>query len=145
MHTTDPLISAFVLIVLAVFILGLILKELKQPHIIGYIIAGFILGPHVLGIIKQPSLLAHMGNMGVILLLFFVGLELSPKRLVENWIVSLCGTTLQILVSIIFVAIISFIFQWSWQQIILLGFIISLSSTSVVFKLLQDWHELNTK
>lgn len=148
MQTIDPLISVFVAIILAIFCLSLFLKEFKQPYIVGYIIAGFLLGPNVLGhklsVGNQTEILARMGNMGIILLLFFVGLELSSTRLLKNWIISISGTVLQIIISVAFVWVFSFIFEWDFHKVLLFGFIISLSSTAVVIKLLQEWGELNT-
>ena len=81
----------------------------------------------------------------MILLLFFIGMEISPKRLIENWIISFVGTLLQVFISIGAVTIIGFALSWPIERIILLGFVISLSSTAVVLKLLEDWKEMNTR
>ena len=144
MHT-DPLISTFVMSILAILILSIIMKRLKQPYLLVYILAGIILGPNVLGIISDQVTLTRLGAFGVVFLLFFVGMEVSPQRLVENWLISFVGTLLQVFISVLVVAMIGIYLQWTLARIILLGFVISLSSTAVVLKLLDDWKELNTR
>ena len=80
-----------------------------------------------------------------VLLLFFIGMESSPKRLAQNWFISVFGTLLQIAISVGAIALLGHFLDWSFSRIVFLGFIISLSSTAVVLKLLEDWKELDTK
>lgn len=144
MHT-DPIIPIFVLVIFTILILGIIMRWLKQPHVLVYLIVGIILGPNVLAIISDEVILTRLGSIGVVLLLFFIGMEVSPKRLAENWLISIVGTLLQVLISVGAVAIIGFYLEWPVARIVLLGFVISLSSTAVVLKLLEDWKEMNTR
>ena len=140
----DPLLPTLVGLVLAVLSLGFLLKWLRQPEIIGYLLAGVAVGPSGLGIVTDPAFVNHMGTLGVTLLLFFIGMEISPRKLLQGWRVAFIGTLLQILISIAVVWIIGWYFEWSFARIILLGFVISLSSTAVVLKLLKDRAELDT-
>lgn len=112
---------------------------------LAYLLVGLILGPNVLSVISDQTALTRLGSFGVVLLLFFIGMEVSPKRLVENWLVSIVGTILQVISSVLAVAIIGNFLDWSMARIILLGFVISLSSTAVVLKLLEDWCEIETR
>jgi len=144
MHA-DPAIPVFVAAILTILILGMIMKKLQQPHVLVYLLVGIILGPDVLGIISNHAAVTRVGSFGVLLLLFFIGMEVSPRRLIENWIISVIGTLLQVLVSVGVVTLLGLYLEWSLARIVLLGFVISLSSTAVVLKLLEDWKEMGTR
>jgi CPA2 family monovalent cation:H+ antiporter-2 len=141
---TNPIVQKFVLIALAIVIVGLILRVFKQPDIIIYIITGVIIGPYVLGLIDNDELIVNLGNLGLILLLFFIGMEISLPKLFLNWKVSLVGTLVQILFSILVIWMIGSFYDWSYTRIITLGFVISISSTAVLIKYLEDANEIDT-
>ena len=140
----DPLLPPLVGIVLSILLLGLALRRLGQPEIIGYLIAGALIGPQGFGWLNDAATIEHLGTLGVTLLLFFIGMEVSPTKLVQGWRVALLGTLLQILASVSLVWLIGLWFDWSLARVVLLGFVISLSSTAVVLKLLKDKGELDT-
>lgn len=144
MHT-DPAISTFVIAILVILGFSMLMHKLRQPTVLVYLLVGLILGPSFLGTITDQDLLTRLGAFGVILLLFFVGMEVSPRKLVDNWLISVIGTLLQVLVSVLVVAAIGWYLEWSLSRIILLGFVISLSSTAVVIRLLEDQREVNTR
>jgi len=141
----DPALPSLVIVLLVIFLLGLTLRLFNQPHVVGYLLAGVCLGPELLGLISDKELLERLGAFGVVLLLFFVGMEVSPQRLVDNWRVALIGTFAQILISIGVIWLLAKGFDWPMGRTLLFGFVISLSSTAVVLKMLQDWGELDTK
>ncbi len=141
----DPIMPYLVGSILAVLILGLCLRAIRQPYVIGYLIAGVLLGPHGLALVEDEALLARLGSVGVVLLLFFIGMEVSPNQLIERWKVAIIGTFLQIFISVGCVWPMGVYFDWSVERIVLIGFVISLSSTAVVMKLLQDWNEFDSK
>lgn len=140
----DPALPTIVGALLAILLMGMLLHRLKQPHVVGYLITGIILGPHVVGLISDQSLIERLGAMGVVFLLFFIGMEISPKKLFATWRITVIGTTIQILISIAFVWFFGEWLGWPLSRSILLGFVISLSSTAVVLKILQDNNELET-
>ena len=144
MHT-DPSTFIFVSIMFSLLAIGLLMQKLKQPPVIAYLIVGILLGPSIFGLISDQESLARAGEMGVVLLMFFVGMEVSPKQLAANWLVAGIGTVLLTLFAVLLVVIASFLFRWSWGETILIGFVISLSSTAVVIKLLQDWNEMESR
>lgn len=141
----DPILPVLVGIVFSILILGLLLKAGKQPEMIGYLLAGIIIGPHGFSLITDEATINHLGSLGVILLLFFIGMEVSPHQLLRGWRIAVIGTLLQIAVSIGAVWLIGEYFGWGMPRIILFGFIISLSSTAVVLKLLKDRQELTSQ
>jgi CPA2 family monovalent cation:H+ antiporter-2 len=140
----DPAMAAIVGALFLVLALGMIMRFFNQPHVVVYLVAGVLIGPEVTGLFSDQEMLGRVGAIGVVLLLFFIGMEISPRRLAANWKVSVIGTLLQIIIS---VACIWFIGQWlDWPlvRILMLGFVISLSSTAVIMKILRDWGELET-
>ena len=141
----DSMTPVLVATVLGILLIGLISKLLKQPNVVGYLLAGVAIGPHAFGFVTDVTLLERMGSLGVLLLLFFVGMEITPKKLVASWRIAVIGTLVQIVLSVSFVWIIAQIMDWSFAQAILLGFLISLSSTAVIIKLLDDRGMLGEK
>lgn len=142
---TDPILSVFILLFLSILFVGIIFKQIKQPMIVAYIIAGIFIGPYCLNLFPETDTITSLGNVGIIILLFFIGMEVNLKKLVSNWKVALLGTGFQIILSILFVYIISLFLNWDLSRIILLGFAISLSSTAVVMKILKEYKEINSK
>ena len=141
----DPLLPLLVEIALVVLVVGVLLRLLKQPYVIAYLIAGVLLGPYGFGTVTDQEAMTHLGAIGVVLLLFFVGMEISLPKLIVNWRVALIGTLFQILVSVGIVWLVGTRLGWPLERSILLGFVISLSSTAVVFKILEEWKEMDTR
>ena len=144
MHV-DPLIPPLVGVITVVLILGVTLQAFHQPQLVAYIAAGVIIGPAGLRIVTDVELIEHLGGIGVTLLMFFVGMEISPRQLAAGWRIAVLGTLMQIMVSVLCVALVGALLDWSVARIVLLGFVISLSSTAVVLKLLKDRGELQSR
>lgn len=123
--------------VAGILLLGLLLRALKQPHVVAYLIAGVVLGPDGFALMTDQVTISRLGEVGVILLLFFVGMEISLPDLLARWKVPVIGTMLQVGVSVGCVALLGASQDWPWERIVLIGFVISLSSTAVVIKILQ--------
>lgn len=141
----DPALSVIVGALLVILLMGTLLNRLRQPHVVGYLIVGIILGPHMIGLIHNQALIERMGALGVVLLLFFIGMEVSPKKLIATWRIAVIGTSIQILISIFCIWLLGKWLDWPLSRSILMGFVISLSSTAVVLKVLQDRNELETE
>jgi CPA2 family monovalent cation:H+ antiporter-2 len=139
----DPIMPALVGSVAGILLLGLVLRALKQPSVVAYLMAGLVLGPAGLGLMTDQVTIARLGEIGVILLLFFVGMEISLPALVAKWRVPVVGTLLQIAVSVGCLAALGGWQGWAFSRSLLLGFVISLSSTAVVIKLLQSKGEID--
>jgi len=139
-----PLLPALVAAIFIVLLVGAIVRRFGQPHVIAYLLVGVILGPSSLSLFDVDSV-ALAGEFGVILLLFFVGMEVDLSRLITGWRVSVVGTVLQILFSIGGVALVGLSFDWPLPRVVLLGFAISLSSTALVVTMLRQWNEMKTE
>ena len=138
------IIKDIVLILLVSIPVIILFNKMQLPSIVGFLIAGIILGPSVLKIISNPDQIEIMAEIGVILLLFSVGLELSLKELVRIRKILLLGGGLQVLITILVTSVIVFVIGLPVKQAIFFGILVSLSSTVIVLKLLTDKDELDT-
>src|SRR3989344_1906328 len=129
---------------LIVFVITLLMNYIKQPYVIGYIIAGMIIGPFGFSMLEKTPFVDLTAEIGIILLLFFIGMEISISKIISSWKVAVFGTISQIILSVLAVFFVGSFFDWSFQRILLVGFVISISSTAVAMKLLESWNELST-
>lgn len=132
-----------ILLITATFF-AYIAKILKQPLIPAYIIAGLVLGPIGLGLIKDISLIRSISEIGIIFLLFIVGLELDLKKLKTLGLVTIVTGVLQVLLTFIAGFFIASWLGFDSINSVYAGLIIAFSSTMIVVKLLFDEDELNT-
>ncbi|WP_150466239.1 cation:proton antiporter [Francisella sp. SYW-9] len=144
MHN-EPLIPIFVFVMLGILVVTIVIKKFKQPYVVAYLLTGILLGPYGLKLIQDQESLSRLGEIGVILLLFFAGMEVSPRKFAENWKVPTVGTILQMLVTSLVVSIVGITLNWSIAKILLFGAVVSLSSTAVVLKLLHDSGSMKTR
>lgn len=143
---SNPILLKFVMIAFAVVGIGFLLRLIKQPHVIIYIMTGVILGPSVTGIVSTESdMINSLGSLGLMLLLFFIGMEISLPKLVANWKFSVTGTLIQVAASVLAVWAIGYFMDWSTARIVTLGFVISISSTAVVLRILEGRGEMDSK
>ncbi|WP_166360898.1 monovalent cation:proton antiporter-2 (CPA2) family protein [Pseudomonas akapageensis] len=137
------LLQATVVFLLAVVVLVPLAQRLKLGAVPGYLLAGVLIGPSVLGLIDNPHNVSRLSEMGVVLLLFIIGLELSPRKL---WMMrrSLFGIgPIQVIVTAaIFAAIAYIAFAQSLQAAIVLGLALALSSTAFGLQILAERNEL---
>jgi Kef-type K+ transport system membrane component KefB len=125
-------------------ILAFIVKAFKQPLVPAYILAGLILGPLGLGIVKDPESIRALSEFGIAFLLFAVGLEINIKRLKDIGATASLGGLLQ--VALVFFAgfFISGKLGFGNFESIILGLVLAFSSTMIVVKLLSDTEQLDT-
>lgn len=141
----DPLLPGLVAAALGILLIGAISRRFRLPHVVGYMLAGVLLGPDGVGVFTDVQSLTRIGEVGVILLLFFVGMEVDLTRLVTGWRISVVGTVLQIGLSVVFIGLIGAFLGWPFQRIVLIGFAISLSSTALVVSMLRERNEMATE
>ncbi|HNJ74832.1 MAG TPA: cation:proton antiporter, partial [Pseudomonadales bacterium] len=144
MHS-DPFMLALVAAVLGILLVGMASQRLKQPHVVGYLLAGVMLGPDGFALVTAPAIPERMGEIGVMLLLFFVGLEATPRQLFAHWRIALFGPLLQSAAALLLIWPLGLWLGWSLTQVLLFSFIITLSSTAVVLKTLADSGELDSR
>lgn len=133
-----------VLVVLgAAMVLGMVADKLRQSPILGYLAAGVLLGPGVLGVFPAGEGLLTLSEIGVALLLFTLGLEFSWRRLKRFGIVALGGGSLQILLTILVVTTILVIAGAALPLAVTVGAMLALSSTATVLRVLIDRTEVD--
>jgi CPA2 family monovalent cation:H+ antiporter-2 len=137
------IIKDIVLILLVSIPIIVIFNRIQLPSIVGFLIAGIILGPSVLKIISNPGQIEIMAEIGVILLLFSVGLEVSLKELLDIKKILLVGGGLQVVLTILLSSIIIYAIGIEAKQAVFFGMLISLSSTVILLKLLSDKDEID--
>jgi CPA2 family monovalent cation:H+ antiporter-2 len=137
MHGAGDL-TGLALVMGAALLCGLGMRRLGQPAIVGYILAGVLLGPSSLGLVGNRDAVAFLADLGVLLLLFLVAMEMSLYAFREVWKVAAAATLLQIVAGQLVMAPFAAFGGTSWGTAVVLGFIIALSSTAVVIKLLEQ-------
>lgn len=134
-----------VIIVMAALLGGLIAQALKQPLILGYILAGIVVGPYTGGVtVSEIHNIEKLAEIGIALLLFALGLEFSFRELKPVRAIALFGTPLQIILTMLYGFGIGQLFGWSWTASIWFGALISLSSTMVMIKTLEKQGMMGT-
>lgn len=134
--------SILIFLVLSVFVAligGLVLERFRQPSVIGYILAGVVLGSLFPEVLPSQEAFALAGDFGLVFLLFFVGTEARLDQLMKDWKVSLLGTILQISLSILLCWGAGQLFDWDFKTALFFGICMSLSSTAVVLKILEEF------
>jgi CPA2 family monovalent cation:H+ antiporter-2 len=121
-----------------------IFTRIRIPAIIGYLITGIIAGPHLLKLISSPENVEVMAEIGVILLMFTIGLEFSLNHLLNIRKLVFLGGFMQLLLTAAVTMLAARVFHFGWTESIFVGFLTALSSTAVVLKLLQERSEVTT-
>jgi len=136
-------LKSLVIILFISAIIVFVLGRLKISSIVGFLIAGVIVGPHGAHLIEDVRDVELFAEIGVILLMFTIGLEFSLKNLLRLRRSVFGGGLLQTFLTIaVVVFLISFFFQHSLNIAIFEGFLVSLSSTAIVMKILQERSEI---
>ncbi len=123
---------------------GAVMTGLRQPAVVGYIVAGVVLGPSGFSLITDRPAVSKFADLGVLLLLFLVGMELSLRGFRGVWRTAVIATLLQIAGSVGITLALAPLFGWPLGLAVLLGFIFALSSTAVVIKMLEGMNILRT-
>jgi CPA2 family monovalent cation:H+ antiporter-2 len=128
----------------AALVLGFITQKLKLSPIVGYLLAGVVVGPFTPGFVGDKHLSDQFAEIGVILLMFGVGLHFHLKDLMAVRKVAVPGAVVQIAVATALGAVVMKLFGWSWTAGIVFGMAISVASTVVLTRVLADNRALHT-
>lgn len=119
------------------------LQKLKLPSIIGFLLTGIIIGPYGFSLINAVEQVEILSEIGVILLLFVIGMELSIKQLISIKRTVFIGGFLQVGITVLIAGLVYYFLGNSWNESVFVGFLFSLSSTAIVLKTLQDRQQIN--
>lgn len=128
----------------AALIFGFIAVKLKLSPIVGYLLAGIVIGPFTPGFLADYSIAEQFSEIGVILLLFGIGLRFHIHELLAVWHIAIPGALIQSSISTIVMAIILHFIGWSWVAGMILGMAISVASTVVMALVLNEKRDIHS-
>ncbi|KAI9278575.1 Sodium/hydrogen exchanger family-domain-containing protein [Phascolomyces articulosus] len=134
------LLHDFILIVVVSFVFGWIFSVMGLPAFFGYIMAGIVTGPSGYNLIKELIQTETLAQLGVVFIVFVLGLEFSLEKLRAMWRLVLGGATLILVVTVLFFVIMGMVLGASMKEAIFVGACVSLSSTAVVVKCIKLDH-----
>ena len=138
MPSSWPIITDVVILLTAALLLGTLAEQLRQSAILGYLLAGTLVGPSVLGLVGSGEQVNVIAELGVALLLFTIGLEFSVGRLRRLGAVALVGGSLQVVLTLLITAAVAVLLPLGPRAALAMGAIVTLSSTACVLRLLVD-------
>ncbi len=121
-----------------------IFTKMKIPTIIGYLLTGILAGPYLLGIIRSPHEIELMAEIGIILLMFTIGLEFSLHHLIKIRHIVFFGGFIQLIFTAGITMLFARMYSMSWDAALFTGFLTALSSTALTLKILQDRGEITS-
>lgn len=142
MHTPALFTELLIIFLVSVPVAFLCLR-VKLPLLVGFMITGILIGPYGLGLIKELEAIEILAEIGVVLLLFTIGLEFSLRRLREMKRLVLLGGGLQVGLTIAATTAVAMLFGRSLNQSVFFGFLLALSSTAIVLKSYVDRKEVD--
>jgi glutathione-regulated potassium-efflux system ancillary protein KefC len=131
------MIQAILFLVAAMIFVPLAVR-LGLGSVLGYLLAGLALGPFGLSLISDLQAILHVSELGVVLMLFVIGLELEPKRLWSMRSAVFGGGTLQMLLCALCLSTLGLLIGWSWQASLVAGLALALSSTAIAVAVMQE-------
>jgi CPA2 family monovalent cation:H+ antiporter-2 len=139
-----PVLRDLVILVAVAIPVVIIAQRLRVPTVVGFLLTGIAIGPNALGLVARPDSVESLAEVGVVLLLFAIGLELSLSRIVRmgQWVIR--GGGLQVLATIAAIAAIALANGTPWRLSVFVGALFALSSTAIVLKVYNDRGELDT-
>ena len=140
-----PFLVEVVAIVAAAAGVAYVCQRIGLVPIVGFLLAGVLLGPSVLGVVDDPELIDAAAEIGVLLLLFTIGIEFSLDKLAKIQRLIFLGGGVQVGLTTALVAGLCLAFGIDWRPAVFTGFLVALSSTAIVTKLLGDRGETNTE
>lgn len=133
-----PLITTLATALGLALIMGFIATKLKLPTIVGYLLAGILIGPYTPGFVANTEIAAEFAEIGVMLLMFGVGLHFSLDNLLETRKIALPGALIQITVATLLGASAAIIWGWNISSALVFGLALSVSSTVVLIRTLES-------
>jgi CPA2 family monovalent cation:H+ antiporter-2 len=141
----SPLLFTIVIGLVLAFVFGAIAQRLRISPIVGYLLAGVAVGPHTPGLVADQNMADQLAEIGVILLMFGVGLHFSIKDLLSVRAIALPGAIVQMAVATMLGVGLSQLLGWSYAAGLVFGLALSVASTVVLIKALQEARLIETE
>ncbi|SDK10008.1 Kef-type potassium/proton antiporter, CPA2 family [Methylophilus rhizosphaerae] len=144
MDTSTFLVQAAIYLSAAILLVP-VFKRLGLGSVLGYLIAGILIGPYALKLIADPEHMLHFAEFGVVLMLFLIGLELESQKVWElrKLLFGLGG--MQVIFTIALVAMIAHLLHFSWREALIIGMGVAMSSTAIGLTALIEKKQLHTQ
>jgi monovalent cation:H+ antiporter-2, CPA2 family len=133
-----PLLATLVLGLGLAFVFGFAAVRMRLPPIVGYLLAGVVVGPYTPGFSANAAMAQQLAEIGVVLLMFGVGLQFSVADLLATRKVALPGSIARIVITTVLAAAVARYWGWSWTAAVLYGVALSVSSTIVLVRALDE-------
>src|SRR5262245_7939736 len=143
MHSVDLILTLAGGLGAALFA-GFITHRLGLSPILGYLLAGLLVGPHTPGFVADPHIAEQLAEVGIILLMFGVGLQFRVEELIAVWRVAVPGAVAQSAVATLLGALVGRLLGWDWTAGIIFGIGLAVASTVVLIRVLSDNRDLHT-
>ena len=138
-------ITELAIVVVGALACGLVMRHFRQPILLGYILAGAALGPSGLGLVQSREQVQLLAELGVLMLLFFIGMELNLRDFRAVWKVAVLTTAFQIAAALLGMYLLGLLLDWPLALTVVVGFVVALSSTAVAIKMLEEIGEKRTR
>ena len=139
------LINTIIASVVTAFVFGMVAKKLNLPPIFGYLLAGIAIGPHTPGFVADVSLAKQLAEIGILLLMFGVGLHFSLRDLFESRKIALPGALVQMVSATAIGAALASFLGYSFSTALIFGFSLSVASTIVLIRALEQRNLIDAK
>lgn len=145
MLNDTPLMATIVFGLGLAFVLGTVAHRLRMPPLVGYLLAGVLVGPYTPGFVADNKLALELAEIGVILLMFGVGLHFSPKDLLSVRAIAIPGALIQIVVVTLLGLGLGLLLGWTIAAGLIFGLALSVASTVVLLRALQERRIVDTE
>ncbi len=143
MHEIDFLKDIVIIFGLASLVVFLF-NKFKLPSVIGFLLTGIIAGPYALGLVDDLEIIDILAEIGVILLLFIIGIELSIGKLIKMKNIVFIGGAMQVGLTILTVFLLVSLIDIPYDKAVFMGFLVALSSTAIILKVLQETDQIDS-
>lgn len=139
------MIFRIALLLLVSLLFASFFKKISQPYLLGYILTGVVLGPILTRSPESKLLIEHLGEFGLLMLIFQIGIEFDLEKFKSLWKKSVALFLIQSILSFSFAKLLAYYFNFDISLVILITCLIVLSSTAVVVRLLDEMNQLHTE
>lgn len=137
------LLNSVVVMLLTILLIGLLIKKVHQPYFVAYIIAGIVLGPHVSRLFTNTAAIASIGELGLLIQMFFIGAKTEIQSIAQQLKKPVTGVLVQLILSVAATFIFGYFYGWQVKESLVFSFAISLSSSAIILDYLERHGELD--
>lgn len=143
-HHTPVLIATIAIGLSLAFLLGMVVRRFRLPAILGYLVAGILIGPYTIGYVADAAVATELAELGVVLLMFGTGIHFSIRDLLAVRAVAIPGAIVQSLLTTVVGTVVGIMFGWGFVGGLVLGLAISVASTVVLLRAIIERGELDS-